>query len=464
MGVKYDIAGLPMALQGHIESVVKTLNIFDVICIAEAAYHILLEDDAWLTLFLKKEIEAALTVDKDLFTNNRFLELAGTVKGFNRTLMRIMAEIYNKKIASQARELQDTIDKLHANNVCTPDSSSSLSLNDAPQESHSIEDWNFCEEAPREIEDPACKICEVPTDETYEEYPCEEAAPTECPLEEPNFVEADAPIKDLVVEENLAYRKKKKKGKKIIKHVFWNEPACEEPAAAYEELVCEEAALPIEDFAEEESSTYTRKKKKEKKRRVEPEAEPCPEPEVEITPEPEPWPEPEEAATPCGKPVPWEDPVAAYVEPAYDEPAHAEPSYEEAAAPWHELIPCEDPVCEKAAVPSEDFAVEESSKGTKKDKGNKKKKGVELEEEQLIEIIEPGPAPVTELIEPEPEPEPEPEKSRDMLQQISNYLESNNLTDRDKCEIIARIIGIQMGQYVAAKLSLDSSSQFILDL
>lgn len=71
-------------------------------------------------------MEAALMVDKDLLTRNRYLQLIETVTFFDGILMRTVAKTYNGKTAIQARLLQDTI--------YTTRSSSTSSLNNAQRD------------------------------------------------------------------------------------------------------------------------------------------------------------------------------------------------------------------------------------------------------------------------------------------------------------------------------------------
>lgn len=73
-------------------------------------------------------------------------------------------------------------------------------------------------------------------------------------------------------------------------------------------------------------------------------------------------------------------------------------------------------------------------------KTNKKVRRIESEVKPVIEAniaTEPE-----LLLEPVPKTESNigPEKSHDMLEQILLFLAGNNMTDRDKCEIIEKVI------------------------
>lgn len=83
-------------------SISLTLWIFSMFWVLHKVYQIWPKENLWFTLFLKRKTEAALMVDEDLLTSSRFLELIGIVKVFDRMFMRIVAEIYNGKIAIQA--------------------------------------------------------------------------------------------------------------------------------------------------------------------------------------------------------------------------------------------------------------------------------------------------------------------------------------------------------------------------
>ena len=102
VAVKYDISGLSMALQEQMRSTEANFDIFDVLAIAKAAHELLSEENVWLAQFIR---EIALTADKDLFTTSQFLELTGVVQSFNRALMRSMAEVYDERLAAQARQM-----------------------------------------------------------------------------------------------------------------------------------------------------------------------------------------------------------------------------------------------------------------------------------------------------------------------------------------------------------------------
>lgn len=181
-------------------------------------YQILRKENDWFTLFLKKEMEAALMVDKDFFTTSRFLELIGAAKVFDRILMKIVAEIYNGKIAIQAQLLPDTI--------CTPGSSSTSFLNDAPRKPQSFEESNMCQEAAVPCDEFA-PCGEAPFEEAA--VPCDEPAPSEkavVPCDEP------APCKEAAV-------------------------PCDEPAPCEETVApCEEAIIPCDEPAPCEAATF----------------------------------------------------------------------------------------------------------------------------------------------------------------------------------------------------------------
>ena len=139
-----------------------------------------------------------------------------------------------------------------------------------------------------------------------------------------------------------------------------------------------------------------------------------------------------------------------------DEPA----TCEEAAALCNLPAPCEAAIapygesvsCEAAAVPCDEPAIEEtSSKAKKEKKGKKEKKDKKMKTDKKVRRIESEAKPVIEtniatepelLLEPVPKTESNigPEKSCDMLEQILLCLAGNNMTDRDKCEIIERVI------------------------
>lgn len=139
IAVKYNITGLSEILQIHVRITANTMNIFNVLDIAQTVHQMLEKENGWFTSFLKTQMRAALVVNKDLFTTSRFVGLIGTDKSFDRMLMRIVAEIYNEKIAMQARLLQDRA------TVYTPCSLSISSLDDAPQQPQNFEESHLCQ-------------------------------------------------------------------------------------------------------------------------------------------------------------------------------------------------------------------------------------------------------------------------------------------------------------------------------
>ena len=110
--------------------------------------------------------------------------------------------------------------------------------------------------------------------------------------------------------------------------------------------------------------------------------------------------------------------------------------------------------CEAAAVSCDEFVIKEiSSKAKKEKKGKKEKKEKDKKmktdkkvrriESEVKFVIEANIATESELLlEPVSKTESsiESEKSHDMLEQILLCLAGNNMTDKDKCEIIERVI------------------------
>lgn len=301
IAVQYNITGLPLMLQDQIEATAKTLDIFDVVGIAQTAYRILSKENDWLTIFLKKEMKAALMIDTDFLTTSRFLELIGTVKLFDRILMRIVAEIYNEKIAIQARPLQDPI--------YTPINSNTSSLNDA-SDPQSVNELDLCQEATVPCDEPttceeAIDLCDVPARWEGAAVPCDELAPWEvvnAPYDEPALAKMVAvPCEELPpCEVTIA---------PCETTIFPCEelPPCQVTIAPYDEpTLGKEAVVPCDEPAMEETLSKVKKEKKGKKekketgkkpksdkkaRRIACEAEPVIEAESAIESEPLPLPE-----------------------------------------------------------------------------------------------------------------------------------------------------------------------------
>jgi hypothetical protein len=253
IAVQYNIIGLSALLQNQLQDTAKTLNIFDVLSVAQSVYQILLQEDNWFTLFLKKEMEAALVDDTDLFTTSRFLDLVGTVKVFDRILMRIVAEIYNEK----------------------------------HRKPKSFDEVNLGQEVAIPCDEPA-PFEEVGT--SYNEPPPSEAA----------VVHFDEPV----MEDMPSSSKKDKKGKKGKKSIKGMQ--VDSTTESVIGTLCDEPVM--EDIPS--WSNVDQKGKKGKKNIEESQVETRAEPVIEaLDSEPAPF---EQAAVPCDEPPPWGAAVASW--------------------------------------------------------------------------------------------------------------------------------------------------------
>lgn len=99
VGDKYGFAGLKGLALEKIQNKEGLVDIFDILETIKEASKTLLEDDLGLKPYIKRELKAAFESDDALFGKERFIELFGEAKHFDRILMRIVADIYSEKIA-----------------------------------------------------------------------------------------------------------------------------------------------------------------------------------------------------------------------------------------------------------------------------------------------------------------------------------------------------------------------------
>lgn len=96
---KYGLAGLKGLALEKIQNQEGLGDIFDILETIKEASKTLLKDDLGLKPYIKRELEVAFESDNALFGKERFIELFGEAKQFDRILMRIVADIYSEKIA-----------------------------------------------------------------------------------------------------------------------------------------------------------------------------------------------------------------------------------------------------------------------------------------------------------------------------------------------------------------------------
>lgn len=99
VGDKYGLAGLKGLALEKIQNNEGLVDIFDILETIKEASKTLLEDDLGLKPYIKRELKAAFESDDALFGKERFIELFGEAKHFDKILMRIVADIYSEKIA-----------------------------------------------------------------------------------------------------------------------------------------------------------------------------------------------------------------------------------------------------------------------------------------------------------------------------------------------------------------------------
>lgn len=99
VAVKYGLSGLKELALEKIQNKEGLGDIYDILETIKEASKTLLEDDLGLKPYIERELKAAFDSDDTLFGKERFIELFGEAKQFDRILMRIIADIYSEKIA-----------------------------------------------------------------------------------------------------------------------------------------------------------------------------------------------------------------------------------------------------------------------------------------------------------------------------------------------------------------------------
>jgi hypothetical protein len=82
----------------------KDLSAFQVLDTARELYPKLPAEEIWFREHLKAKINTAFEADKTIFTQDQFLSYLGEAATFTRTLVKMMAEIYNEKITIIAKK------------------------------------------------------------------------------------------------------------------------------------------------------------------------------------------------------------------------------------------------------------------------------------------------------------------------------------------------------------------------
>lgn len=177
---KYGLAGLAKLARENIQSDAEgEVAIFDVLGILKEAFQTMLEDDAGLTPYIKREIKTAFEIDSGLFEKDTFIELFGEAKHFDRILMRIVAELFAEKMAAIYENPQlTTIDGSSSEAIDAPESSSRLSRHETLREELAAMIIEECAVEYAECEVPVA----VPVERAMEYAVCEDPPNCEEPV------------------------------------------------------------------------------------------------------------------------------------------------------------------------------------------------------------------------------------------------------------------------------------------
>ncbi|MCJ1242886.1 hypothetical protein MMC30_000082 [Trapelia coarctata] len=173
---KYKLAGLETLAKSTIESFEGEVSISEFLDIAKEAYQALPYDDIWFGFYLKKMINTVFKAAENWFGKSHFLEHIGEVKNFDRSLVKIIVELYTENIRSTAGKAEDPFKESPCQAIRMPICSKSACFDGPP-----------CEECVRE-QPVVCKkhvygdiLCgeAIPCDEPIlcdEPVPCDEPA------------------------------------------------------------------------------------------------------------------------------------------------------------------------------------------------------------------------------------------------------------------------------------------------
>lgn len=128
VAVKYSLAGLKKLALEKIQNKEGSGDIFDILETIKEASRTLLEDDLGLKPYIERELKAAFESDDTFFGKERFIELFGEAKQFDRILMRIVADIYSEKIAQVSQNRPDVINGSPLEAIFTTEKSGLCSL------------------------------------------------------------------------------------------------------------------------------------------------------------------------------------------------------------------------------------------------------------------------------------------------------------------------------------------------
>lgn len=134
IATNYGLVGLKELALEKIQTQEGLGDIFDTLVAIKEASKTLPQDDLGLKPYIKKELKAALESDDTLFEKERFLELFGEAKQFDRILIRIVTEIYSEKVAHISQNKPVIINRSGIDAIFTTELSSPPSRNETLRE------------------------------------------------------------------------------------------------------------------------------------------------------------------------------------------------------------------------------------------------------------------------------------------------------------------------------------------
>lgn len=179
IATNYGLSDLATLGREKIQNTEGEVAIFDTLNIIKKAFQTMLEDDADLTPYIKREIKTAFEIDSGFLEKDTFIELFGEAKHFDRILMRIAAELFTERMAAISENTQLTSNGSSSEAIDAPGNSSRLSQQETLSEEPAatiIEERAVPEKAPTDcVESYAmeyatcealppkkCSVCEDP--------------------------------------------------------------------------------------------------------------------------------------------------------------------------------------------------------------------------------------------------------------------------------------------------------------
>jgi hypothetical protein len=114
----YRVVGLDDLAKHAIWENSSGVSIYTKLNIALEFYDDALPEEVWYAEHLEREVEAAFELDTGLFTNPQFSERFGTHGSLDKVLLKIITELYSRKLQEQVPNASPRSDQYHKCTAC----------------------------------------------------------------------------------------------------------------------------------------------------------------------------------------------------------------------------------------------------------------------------------------------------------------------------------------------------------